>query len=218
MKARHKDNLTAIYGIGSFFDRNLPSTWIKNDIDLILVVKSIKNIPKKVWDKRFYPEEMKGSSVFSGYNNLEMYKSKEKFKESSSANYEWAILEINSPENSKLLYGKDIGDQLPDIASLTFDYDDILARGLYHLEKSLREKDSIALNELSKAILKTAFHMCVYFLDNFHYTSVIEIGESLKKIVKIVKPIKYIEVSIEINEESKISISTIFPMNSGQYL
>ncbi|MHA2039263.1 MAG: hypothetical protein ACW98X_22785 [Promethearchaeota archaeon] len=197
MKERHKENLIAIYGIGSFFDENLPVTWVKNDIDLILVIKSIKNIPKGVWDKRFYPEVIEEYSVFSGFNTLEMYQNKEKFIEFSGANYEWAILEIKSPDNSKLLYGKDIRDQLPDINSLTFDYDDILARGLYHMEKSLREKDINAANELSKAIFKTSFYVCVYFAENFSSTSIIYIGKMLKDIVKIIKPVKEIEVFFE---------------------
>jgi hypothetical protein len=197
MKARHNDNLIAIYGIGSFFDKNLPASWIKNDIDLILVVKSIRNIPKEIWDKRFYPEDVEGYEVFSGYNTIEMYQNKKRFEEFSGANYEWAILEIKQPENSKLLYGKDIRDQLSDITNLIFDYNDILARGLYHLEKSLKEKDAIGGNELSKAIFKTAFYICVYFIDNFHYTSVIKIGKKIKDIIDIIKPIKDIEVFFE---------------------
>ncbi len=52
---------------------------------------------------------------------------KEKFKELSRANYEWALIEIKIPENLRLLYGKDIRHRLPDIDNLTFEYDDILA-------------------------------------------------------------------------------------------
>ncbi len=70
VKGYHSDNLIAIYGIGSYFDKNLPESWIKNDIDLILVVKSIKGIPKEKWNKRFFPEVIEGFDVFSGYNTL----------------------------------------------------------------------------------------------------------------------------------------------------
>jgi RNase P/RNase MRP subunit p29 len=197
IKARHKDDLIAIYGIGSFFDKNLPSNWIKNDIDLILVVKSIENIPKEHWDRRFYSEDLEGFEVFSGYNTLEMYQNKDKFKEFSGANYKWAILEIKLPENSKLLYGKDIRDQLREITTLTFDYDDLLARSFYHVEKSLREKGQIAENELSKAIFKTSFYLCVYFMENFSSTSIIEIAKKIKEIVEIIRPLKDIEIFFE---------------------
>ena len=80
---QHSDNLITIYGIGSFFDKNLPETWIKNDIDLILVVKSIEKIPKEDWDNRFYPRNIEGYDVFTGYNTIEMYQNKQKFKELS---------------------------------------------------------------------------------------------------------------------------------------
>ncbi len=130
--------MIAIYGIGSYFDKNLPDSWIKNDIDLILVVKSIKDIPKDKWNKRFFPEVIEGSDVFTGYNTVEMYQDKEKFKKDSGANYKWALMEIKHLENSKLLFGEDIRDKLPDITTIPFDYDDILARGVYHLKESLK--------------------------------------------------------------------------------
>ena len=196
--AHHSDNLKAIYGIGSFFDKNLPSTWIRHDIDLILVVKSIENIPKEDWDNRFYPRQIEGYEVFIGYNTIEIYHDKQKFHEVSGANYKWALIEIKYPENSKLLYGKDIRDQLPDVSTLTFDCEDILARGLYHLEKSLKSKEfHITMRELSKAIFKTSFYICVYFMDNFNYTSLIEIGKKLKDIIEIVGSVKDIEMFFE---------------------
>jgi len=188
---RHSDNLIAIYGIGSFFDKNLPETWIKNDMDLILVVKSIENIPKEEWDKRFYPRTIGGHNVFTGYNTIEMFQNKEKFTELSGASYEWALIEIKNPENSQLLYGEDIRNKLPDITSLDFDYDDILARGLYHIEKSLKgESDASIIRELSKAIFKTAFYLCVYFVDSFRFTSLVEIGKKLEDIIQLIIPLK----------------------------
>ncbi|MHA2182885.1 MAG: hypothetical protein ACXAAH_15815, partial [Promethearchaeota archaeon] len=58
VKGYHSDNLIAIYGIGSYFDdvSKFESTFLSNDIDLILVVKSIKDVPKEKWNKRFFPE------------------------------------------------------------------------------------------------------------------------------------------------------------------
>ena len=203
VKYQHSDNLIAIYGIGSYFDKNLPDSWIKNDIDLILVVKSIDNIPKELWKKRFFSEQIQGFDVFSGYNTQEMYQNQEKFKKFSGVNYKWALMDITYPENSILLYGDDIRDKLPDITTIPFDYDDILARGIYHLEKSLKEtykdnpKADVEQRELSKAILKLSFYICVYFVDNFHYTSIVELEKKIKEIITLVSTIKEMGVFFE---------------------
>lgn len=198
---RYSSNLIAIYGIGSFFDEKLPETWIKNDIDLILVVKSIEKIPKEDWDKRFYPRNIEGYDVFTGHNTIEMYQNKQKFTEISGASYEWALIEIRNPENSKLLYGEDIRNKLSDITNLVFDFDDILARGLYHIEKSLKEKvEEKAMGELSKAIFKFSFFICIYFSETFRYTSIIEIEKKLKDIIDIITSIKKVK---DLFEESK---------------
>jgi hypothetical protein len=203
VKVYHSDNLISIYGIGSYFDNDLPNSWIKHDIDLILVVKSIKNIPKEKWNKRFFPEQIQGFDVYTGYNTLEMYQDKENFKEFSGVNYKWASMEIKYSENSTLLFGEDIRNKLPDITTIAFDYDDILARGIYHLEKSLKEAykqksdKEIEMREFSKGIFKICFYICVYFLENFHYTSLIKIENKLKEIVKIVSGIKEIEMYLD---------------------
>ena len=197
VKTHHSDNLIAVYGIGSFFDENLPLMWIKNDIDLILVVKSIEEIPKKDWNNRYYSEEIEGYEVFIWYNTLEMYQNEQKFKEFSGANYKWALMEIKNPKNSKFLHGKDIRDKLPDFTNLKFDYDDILARRLYHIEKSLRGKDINPMSEFSKAIFKIAFYFCAFFVENYSYTSIIEIGKKIKEIVDVIRSIKDIEMYFE---------------------
>ena len=150
INSTHSDNLLAVYGIGSFFDKTLPDSWIKNDIDLLLIVKSIEKIPKDVWENRFYSTKIDEYDVFFGYNSLEMLTNKNIFNKFSGANYEWALIEIKNPANSSLLYGKDVRDQLPEITTLTFDYDDILARGVYHLEKSLKgENETVILRSAS---------------------------------------------------------------------
>lgn len=207
LKTRHSDNLIAIYGIGSYFDDNLPPNWIKKDIDLIFVVKSIENIPKELWDKRFYSEDIEGLEVFSGYNTIEMYQNEEKFKEHSGANYEWAIMELKIPENSRLLFGEDIRNQLPKISDLTFDYDDILARGFYHIERCLKEQENKAMWELSKAIFKISFYICKYFIEDFSSTSIIVIGKKLKDVVEMISQLKefgnYFRESIEYRTTGK---------------
>jgi len=124
-----------------------------------------------------------------------MYQNEQKFKEFSGANYKWALMEIKCPKNSKFLYGKDIRDHLPDIANLKFDYDDILARGLYHIKKSLREKDFNPMSEFSKAIFKIAFYFCAFFVENYSYMSIIEISKKIKEIVDVVRRIKDIKLT-----------------------
>jgi len=92
---------------------------------------------------------------------------------------------MKHPENSKLLYGENIKDKIPETTNMLFDYDDILARGLYHLEKSLKEQDpSRAMKECSKGIFKLAFYFCVYFDPTFCSTTIMEIGRKLQQLSK----------------------------------
>ena len=206
----HSDNLIAVYGIGSFFDESLPEAWIKNDIDVIIIVKTIDKIPKTVWDKRFYSKKIDQYEVFYGYNTVEMYQDKGNFHKLSGVNYEWALIEIKNPHNSKKLFGKDIRDQLPEITTLTFDYDDLLARGLYHLEKSFKGEDEFAVREISKAVFKIAFYLCVYFVDSFRSTSLIKIEKKLADIIEIITPLKgfqkYFQESKSFRTTGKYSI------------
>ena len=60
--SRHSDNLIAIYGIGSYFDPGLSSDFIKNDIDLILIVKSIDEIPREDWNDRYKTRNIGGQN------------------------------------------------------------------------------------------------------------------------------------------------------------
>ncbi|MFX1375898.1 MAG: hypothetical protein ACFFA0_08820 [Promethearchaeota archaeon] len=184
LKARYKDNIIAIYGIGSYFDEEFPSSKVKNDIDIIVVAKSIDSFPKADWTEvRFIKRKIEGKEVWIGFNSLEGFQNKELFSIQSFSNYEWSVLDIKYPQNSILLYGKDIRDQLPDIKSLEFDFDDILARGLYHLDKSFGERNqNIAMREFSKAVFKIAFYMCIYFNSNFRDTRILQVGRKLKEI------------------------------------
>ncbi len=160
------------------------------------MVKSITKIPKEKWKKRFFPEVIEGFDVFTGYNTMEMYQDKEKFKKDSGANFKWALMDIKYPENSTLLYGEDIRDKLPDITKISFDYNDLLARGVYHLEKSFKQ-DDIEMQEFSKGIFKVCFFVCVYFVEKFHFTSLIEIEKKLKEIVTVVSALKEFETYFE---------------------
>ncbi|KKM17280.1 hypothetical protein LCGC14_1677310, partial [marine sediment metagenome] len=200
----HKSNLIALYGIGSYFNDDLPPSWNKNDVDLILILKSTDDIPKKEWERKFKSRRIDGYDVFFGYNTIEAYQSKEAFKD--RVNYKWALMDIKFEENSKLLYGEDIRDRLPETKNIKFDYDDVLTRVLYHMEKSLKEDDEKnAKSEFSKAVFKFSYYLCVFFDEDFSYTSIIKIITKLKSVVQIVKNIQKIIIFLEeaINIRSK---------------
>ena len=157
LQEKHGTNLIVVYGIGSYFEDSLDETFIRNDIDLIAVVRSVKNLPK------FITRTSKGKEIFIGYNTIESYQDKKMFEKISGANYEWSLICIKHPENSKLLCGTDIRDQLPNTDNIKFDYDNILIRGFYHLEKSYKNGlTETAQGEYSKAMLKFGYYFCIF--------------------------------------------------------
>ena len=110
------------------------------------------------------------------------------FKQSFS-NYEWSLLDLKLPENSKLLYGQDIRDQLPDIAHVEFDFDNILARSLYHLDKSLKEEIvsknlDRSMKDFTKGVFKFGFYLCIYFDKTFRLTSIRAIANKIEELTK----------------------------------
>lgn len=186
IKEKYSDIIITIYGIGSFFDDLLPSDWKKIDIDIIVIVKSLEDIPKKDWTQvRYEEKEVNNFKVWIGFNTLKALQEKAFFNTESFSNYKWSLLELKYPLNSKILYGNDIRDQLPDPSNIQFDYDDILARSLYHLEKSLKEKNFInSKHEFTKGVFKFAFYLCIYFEKGFVHTSFITIGKKINDLVR----------------------------------
>jgi len=186
-----KENVISIYGVGSYFDESLPSSWERGDIDLIAFVKDLKKIPQRDFTQiRYEKKELDGVQVWVGYNTIEGFQDKKTFKTQSFSNLEWSLIELKNSENSTLLYGKDIRDELPSIESLEFDYDDILARGLYHLNKSLRlfyssEKDiKESVKEWTKAVFKFCFYLCILKDKTFRSTSKYKISKKVQELVK----------------------------------
>jgi hypothetical protein len=188
LKNTYKENIIAIYGIGSYFDPSLPEDWSTNDIDLIVIVDSLDLIPKKDWTNvRYEKKILNGYDIWIGFNSLEAYSSKENFKKQSFTNYKWSLLELKYPENSQLLGGQDIRSELPDISSVNYDYDDILARVLYHLDKSIQEdiskNQNASKHQFTKAIFKLGFYLAVFFDSNFHSTSISSNMQEINKLV-----------------------------------
>ena len=189
---RYSDNIIAIYGIGSYFEASLPPNWVKNDLDIIVFVKSLEEIPKPDWTAiRYEKKGVNGNHLWLGFNTLEAYRDKNSFSKESFSNYEWNLIDMKHPENSKLLYGEDIQAQLPETDNLMFDYNNVLARGLYHLEKSLKDKNpSTTMKECSKGIFKLGFYFCIYFDPAFRSTTIMEIGRKLQQLSANRKVIK----------------------------
>jgi len=177
-----KDNIISVYGIGSYFDDTLPSDWKNTDIDVIVIVTSFDKIPKLDWTEvRYETKKIENFDVWLGYTTLQGLTEKEVFAYESFANYEWSLLDLKCQENSQLLYGKDIRNQLPKISNLKYDFDDIFARSLYHLDKSLKETKSfgntlISKREFTKSVFKFGFYLCKYFDKSYYLTSVLNIS------------------------------------------
>jgi len=183
-----KDNIISVYGIGSYFDEALPSDWKITDIDVIVIVNSFDKIPKHEWTEvRYETKNIENTNIWIGYNTLRGLKEKDVFAHESFANYEWSLLDLKCQENSQHLYGKDIRNQLPKVSDLKYDFDDIFARSLYHLDKSLKESNSskkllVSKREFTKAVFKFGFYLCKYFDKNYYLTSVLNISKHIENL------------------------------------
>jgi len=184
-----KGDIISIFGIGSYFDKNLPSDWRNTDIDVIVIVSTLDKITKLDWtDVRYEVRKFDNHNVWIGYNTIQGLKTEKLFVQESFANYEWSLMDLKFKENSELLYGKDIREQIPDPINFDFDYNDILARCLYHLDKSLkasqiRGNSEQAMIEFTKAVFKFGFYLCLFFSNRYYLTSVHNISLRLDKLL-----------------------------------
>ncbi len=184
---RFSENIISIYGIGSFFDRKLPDDWIINDIDMISIVKDIEKIPKlQDWTDVRRLDYKKGHyAVNVFFNSLEGLKYKEVYDKESWANYKWALLDFKIQQNSVILYGKVLFDELPELDSIPYDYEDLLRRAFYHLNICLKLNNvEASMNGFTKGVFKFAFLICVYFDEFFKYTSIFDITSKINELVK----------------------------------
>lgn len=72
---------------------------------------------------------------------------------------------------------------------IQFDYDNILARALYHLDKSLEQLFKMknpfeAMIEYTKAVFKFSFYICIYFDKSYRFTSIYDISKKVRDLVK----------------------------------
>ena len=185
LESRFSGSIVSVFGIGSYFDESLPPNWVKNDVDLVVIVDSLESVPKQDWTEVRYEKKQVGDKeIWIGFNSLEGVKNREHFRKVSFANYEWSLLELKLPDNSALLYGRNIRDELPEVTALQFDYGDILIRSLYHLNNSFKEGITPrAMREFTKGVFKFGFYLCVYFEPQFRFTSIVKIAEKIKQLV-----------------------------------
>ena len=184
-----KGDIISIFGIGSYYDKNLPSDWRNTDIDVIVIVSTLEKITKLSWtDVRYEVRKFDSHNVWIGYNTIKGLKTKKLFVQESFANYEWSLIDLKFKENSQLIYGKDIRGQIPDPFCFDFDYNDILARCLYHLDKSLKESktpenSTQAMTEFTKAVFKFGFYLCLFYSKRYYLTSVHSVSLQLNKML-----------------------------------
>ena len=199
LKSRFSTHIVSVFGIGSYFDENLPPNWIKNDVDLVVIVDSLEIIPKQDWTEVRYEKKLIGDKeIWMGFNTLEGLKNRKPFRKESFANYEWSLLDLKLPENSVLLYGRNIRNQLPEVFHIQFNYEDVLIRSLYHLNKSFKESVSLeSMREFTKGVFKFGFYLCVYLDSQFRFTSVVKIAEKIKLLVSNKKINKSINSYLE---------------------
>lgn len=190
LQEKYSEDLISIYGIGSYFDENLPSDWMENDIDIIVILKSLERAPKLDWTNfRYEVKKINDHLLWQGFYTLELYRNKAEFENYSWSNYKWSLISMKYSENSKLIYGKDIMDQLPDHTKFEFNYDDILSRSFYYLEKSLKNEIELkntqkSMRNFTKSVFKFAFYVCVYFDKDFHLTSIRKITNKIESLYK----------------------------------
>ena len=209
LKSRFSGHIVSVFGIGSYFDENLPSNWIKNDVDLVAIVDSLEVVPKQDWTEiRYEKKQIGDKEIWIGFNSLEGFKGREQFRKQAFSNYEWSLIDLKFPENSTLLYGRNVRDELPEVAKLEFDYNDILIRSFYHLNNSFRERTTPkAMREFTKGIFKFGFYLCIYFDPQFRFTSAVKIAEKIKLLISSGK--------LDSVVNSYIEEAVIYRMTSG---
>ena len=170
LSGKYGTDLVAVYGIGSRFFSDQSKI---SDIDIVVILNDTSKCPKKDYttslfeDFTFIDEDKKVKVTFL-YGTLSDYFSKVRFQIVSFADWSWSVRSLKF--GSKLLWGKDIRDNLP---MPSYDYGSIFLRSAYHLNyTSSRYTNDISL---TKAIFKfTFFLVTVYYPEEneFHHEGI----------------------------------------------
>jgi len=130
-----------------------------------------------------YKKSYSTANVF--FNSLEGLKHKQVYEKESWANYKWALLDFKVPQNSVILYGRPLFDELPELELVSYDYEDILRHAFYNLNTSFKlENVEASMNRFTKGVFKFAFLLCVYFDELFKDTSIVDITSNISELVK----------------------------------
>lgn len=82
LESRFSGYIISVFGIGSYFDEDLPPNWLKDDVDLVVIVDSLENIPKQDWTEvRYEKKQVRDKEIWIGFNSLEGVKNREQFRE-----------------------------------------------------------------------------------------------------------------------------------------
>ena len=83
LRSRFSELIVSVFGIGSYFDQNLPPNWLKNDVDLVVIVDSLEDGPKQDCpEKRFEKKQIEDKGIWIGFNSLRELKTANNLKKS----------------------------------------------------------------------------------------------------------------------------------------
>ncbi|MBA7485802.1 hypothetical protein ES707_21353 [subsurface metagenome] len=60
LESRFSDHIVSVFGIGVYFNEDLPPNWIKNDVVLVVIIDSLEIIPKQDWAEVRYEKKQVG--------------------------------------------------------------------------------------------------------------------------------------------------------------
>lgn len=186
LQSKFNENLVSVYGIGSAFMSQLPST---SDVDLIVMLSNTDDCPRNDWSTFLFESvKINGTEIYYLYGTLDDYLDKQRFEKVSFANWEWAVRSLKF--GSKFLWGKDIRSNLPEP---DFSYDGIFLRSAYHLEftseyklkdAELKGKPINAHMRFSKSIFKFGFLLLAIHYPSMNVFDKEGIHDQLKSAVK----------------------------------
>ncbi len=94
-------------------------------------------------------------------------------------------MDFKIQQNSVVLYGKNFFDDLPELNSILFDFEDLLRHALYSLDLCFRLKnEQESMSKFTKGVFKYAFLICLFFDESFKNTSIYDIALKIKKLEK----------------------------------
>ncbi len=68
LESRFSKHIVSVFGIGSYFNDDLPSNWIKNDVDLVVIVDSLEIVPKQDWTEvRYEKKRIDDKEIWIGF-------------------------------------------------------------------------------------------------------------------------------------------------------